>query len=146
MTRQGAPDPAEPGGTSADPADAVRGVDASVWGTSYSAWSDAEIVDFSKILDEIVLDVEPIRHTPTPPPPKDIWTWIRSSISIGTIIDIGANTGDYAEFLDSFFHPAAIYAFEPLDSCQPSLRELAQRLPRLKVFQLALADDEGEET
>lgn len=78
--------------------------------------------------------------------PVDIWTWIRTSTSVKTVIDIGANTGDYSEYFDSVFHPSAIYAFEPLASCQPRLRALAERLPALRVFQMALADTAGEET
>lgn len=97
-------------------------------------------------IDEIALDLEPVGFTPSPPPAADVWSWIRSMTRIATIIDIGANSGDYAEFLDSFFRPKMIYAFEPLASCQAPLRELAGRLPHLEVMQLALADEAGEAT
>lgn len=97
-------------------------------------------------VDEIVAQAEPVQYTLTPAPTKDAWVWLRSASRIGTVIDIGANTGDYAEFLNSFFRPSAIYAFEPLPSCQPRLQALAQSIPHLRVFPVALADAEGEET
>lgn len=96
-------------------------------------------------VDEIVSQAEPVRFSPTPPPSKDVWSWLHTSASIGTVIDIGANTGDYAEFLNSFFKPNAIFAFEPLASCQPRLQALAEQIPHLRVFQVALADEAGEE-
>lgn len=102
--------------------------------------------DLWKDLDDIIVHAEPVRYTPTPTPTKDVWVWLRNSAQIGTVIDIGANTGDYAEFLNSFFRPKAIYAFEPLASCQPRLATLAEQIPHLKVFQVALAEAEGEET
>ncbi len=99
-----------------------------------------------KDLDDIVAHAEPVRYTPTPAPPKDVWVWLRSTARIGTVIDIGANTGDYAEFLDGFFKPSTIYAFEPLASCQPRLAALAEKMPHLRVFRVALSEAEGEET
>jgi FkbM family methyltransferase len=105
-------------------------------GTPSSLWQD---------VDEIVAQAEPVRFTPAPPPSKDVWSWLHSSANIGTVIDIGANTGDYAEFLESFFKPKAIFAFEPLESCQPRLQTLAEQIPHLRVFQVALADEPGEE-
>ena len=99
------------------------------------------------VLTRAVLEADRFEYTPPPPPPaRDVWLWVRSTVPVKTIIDIGANTGDYAEFLDRFFQPAAIYAFEPLTSCQPRLQQLAERLGHMQVFQIALDDHEGEET
>jgi FkbM family methyltransferase len=102
--------------------------------------------DLWKDLDDIIVHAEPVRYSPQPAPTKDVWVWLRATARIGTVIDIGANTGDYAEFLDGFFKPRAIYAFEPLASCQPRLAALAEKIPHLRVFQVALAETEGEET
>lgn len=79
-------------------------------------------------------------------PAWDVWTWIRRTSNIHTIIDIGANEGSYVAYLDEFFKPAAIHAFEPLASCQPKLAALRETIPQLTVHQVALADQAGQET
>ena len=88
-----------------------------------------------------------------PSPPSDtgsstweMWSWLRSTSNIRTVIDIGANDGEYAAYFGEFFKPAAIHAFEPLASCQPKLASLRERLPQLTIHQLALADNDGEAT
>ncbi|MGE3911817.1 MAG: FkbM family methyltransferase [Chloroflexota bacterium] len=86
------------------------------------------------------------------PPPSagvpawDIWTWVRATSSIKTIIDIGANDGQYAEYLNDFFKPAVVHAFEPLLGCQPQLAALSEKIPHLTVHQVALSDENGEAT
>ena len=44
-----------------------------------------------------------------------LWTWLRQTYSIETIIDIGANNGEFAEFLASYFNAKETYVFEPLN-------------------------------
>lgn len=88
---------------------------------------------------------------PLPPPDTgstswEIWSWVRSTTSVRTVIDIGANDGEYAAYLGEFYSPAAIHAFEPLASCQPKLAGLKEKLPQLTVHQLALSDTDGEAT
>jgi len=86
------------------------------------------------------------------PPPSagapvwDIWTWVRATSSVKTVIDIGANDGQYAEYLNDFFKPTVIHAFEPLAVCQPKLAALGQKIPHLTVHHVALADEAGEAT
>src|SRR5688572_33421182 len=100
-----------------------------------------------EVLDRALLEAERFQYTPPPPPPTpDVWIWVRAALSIKTVIDIGANTGDYVEFLNRFFRPETVYAFEPLASCQPRLQQLAEQLGNMQVFQVALDDHEGEET
>src|SRR4051794_38151517 len=79
-------------------------------------------------------------------PAWDVWSWIRETSDIRTIVDIGANTGAYVSYLHEFFHPAAIHAFEPLAACQPKLAALREQIPALTIHQLALADEPGQET
>lgn len=79
-------------------------------------------------------------------PEWEIWSWVRSTTSIGTVIDIGANDGEYARYLNEFYKPQVIHAFEPLDNCQPKLAALAQELPHLTVHQVALSDSDGKAT
>lgn len=90
-------------------------------------------------------------YTLVPAPPTtsgtttwELWGWIKATANIRTVIDIGANSGEYSEHLGSFFEAEAIHAFEPLPSCQPQLLALRQRLPNLTVHQLALSDSDGE--
>lgn len=100
-----------------------------------------------EVLDRALLEASRFEYTPPPPRPAlDVWVWVRNTLSVKTVIDIGANTGDYAEFLNDFFRPAVVYAFEPLASCQPRLQALKERIGHMQVFQVALDDHEGEET
>ena len=100
-----------------------------------------------EVLDRAVLEAERFEYTPPPPPPAlDVWVWVRASLSVATVIDIGANTGEYVEFLNTFFRPQTVYAFEPLASCQPRLQQVAERIGNMQIFQVALDDHEGEET
>jgi FkbM family methyltransferase len=78
------------------------------------------------------------------PPVWDVWDWVAQSTRIRTLIDIGANDGGYTEYLNGFFKPAAVHAFEPLAASQPSLTALDARLPHLTVHPVALADEPGE--
>jgi FkbM family methyltransferase len=77
------------------------------------------------------------------PPVWDIWDWVARSTTIRTLIDIGANDGAYSEYLNDFFKPVAVHAFEPLAATQPSLAALDARLPHLTVHPLALSDAPG---
>lgn len=79
-------------------------------------------------------------------PVWDAWDWIRDTTNIRTIVDIGANDGSYSEYLSDFFEPEVVHAFEPLPSYHEPLLALSQRLPRLTVHPLALAEAPGEAT
>ena len=77
-------------------------------------------------------------------PVWDVWDWIRASSCIRTIVDIGANDGSYSAYLNGFFSPGAVHAFEPLAEGQARLEALKARIPHLSVHPLALADESGE--
>lgn len=111
--------------------------------------ADAELIaaPVATSLDAILVDAATDDLSPTPPAPQiDIWPWVRSTMSIRTILDIGANVGDFGEFLYGYFQPSAMYVFEPLPSCQPLLQEMAARHANITVFDVALSDYEGEQT
>src|SRR3954469_24341253 len=78
------------------------------------------------------------------PPTWDLWDWVARTTQVRTLIDIGANDGAYAEYLNDFFKPEVVHAFEPLAPTQPQLAALSARLPHLTVHALALADEPGE--
>ncbi|NET84254.1 MAG: FkbM family methyltransferase [Moorea sp. SIO1F2] len=81
----------------------------------------------------------------SPDPGRDIWRWVRETYSIKTVIDIGANNGDFAEFLACYFNAKQTYVFEPLPSYLSDLEGKAAKIPNLKIFNVALSDYEGEE-
>ena len=70
----------------------------------------------------------------------DLFPWVRDTQNIQTVIDIGANNGDFAAFLYRFFKPKATYVFEPLASCAEDLRSKASSIPNFYVFNLGLSD------
>jgi FkbM family methyltransferase len=68
-----------------------------------------------------------------------------SRLSIGTVIDVGANEGQFARMILGFFPEAALYCFEPLEGPFRKLSAWAQdRSDQVRCFQLALGDREGE--
>ena len=79
-------------------------------------------------------------------PVWDAWDWLRATGDVRTVIDIGANDGAYAEYLDGFFTPAVIHAFEPLPACQEKLRARRARMPHLQLHEVALDERAGEAT
>lgn len=73
----------------------------------------------------------------------DIWNWLRSSQKIKTVIDIGANSGEFAEFLSTYFGASKTYAIEPLPSCADTIKARSGNIKNLTVFSCALSDHEG---
>lgn len=76
----------------------------------------------------------------------DMWTWLRSSGGIRTIVDIGANNGDFAEYLASYFDARRTLAIEPLPSLTAKIRDRSKTIRNLTVFECALADYDGRTT
>ena len=64
--------------------------------------------------------------------------------NIRTVIDIGANVGEFTAVFAELFPDARIYAFEPLLDCFEQLRKVAKQYQgRVKVFNIALGTQEG---
>jgi FkbM family methyltransferase len=76
----------------------------------------------------------------------DIWTWVRDTTDIKTVIDIGANDGQYTEYLNDYFKPAKVHAFEPLPACLTKLDALRPKIPHLTIHPLAASDEDGTAT
>lgn len=72
----------------------------------------------------------------------DIWTWLRVSGGIRTILDIGANNGEFAEFLSSYFDAKRTIAIEPLPGCAAQIRQREKTISNLTVFECAVSDRE----
>ncbi len=78
--------------------------------------------------------------------PPDLFAWLRSTQKIRTVIDLGAHTGEYSEFLSSFFRAEATYAFEPLPECVAAIEAKSHKITNLKIFNCALSDQAGRMT
>lgn len=66
-------------------------------------------------------------------------------INPSTILDIGANRGMFARTLHHLYPQADIIAFEPLVDCYVDLCALQARIRNLECYNLALADQSGED-
>jgi len=71
--------------------------------------------------------------------------WLQSA-AIRTVIDVGANAGQFSSAIRCFLPEAQIYAFEPLPDCYEALcRRLANR-DRFQGFCTAVGAESGEVT
>lgn len=61
-----------------------------------------------------------------------------------TIIDVGANRGQFSLFARHYYSHAMIYAFEPLDNPFSKLSALFASDPRVRVVKSAVGDVDGE--
>lgn len=59
---------------------------------------------------------------------------------INGVLDIGANTGQFARWAAAFFAGKPIHCFEPLPDCVANLRLLAERNPNIIVHPFALGE------
>ena len=65
-------------------------------------------------------------------------------LPIRTVIDVGANEGQFAKWISSIFSEARIYCFEPLPRPFKALNGWAEsRAGLVKTFNAALGDEEG---
>jgi FkbM family methyltransferase len=63
---------------------------------------------------------------------------------VKTVIDIGANVGEFTTIFAEVFPDARIYAFEPLPDCFAQLSKVARRYQgRVKEFDIALGAQQG---
>ena len=61
-----------------------------------------------------------------------------------TIIDVGANTGQFAIASAKIFPFSSIYSFEPAPHCIAQLRRNVSSLPQIHVYPFAIGDSEGK--
>ena len=67
-----------------------------------------------------------------------------TDLPIRTIIDVGANTGQFARMILKFFPNAHLYCFEPLPIPFSELNNwAANQGARIKVFNIAIGDNQG---
>lgn len=71
--------------------------------------------------------------------------WLRSA-GITTLLDVGANTGQFASAFRVVLPTAHIYSFEPLPDCCQRLRRKLSPRGRFEAFNVALGNTRGEMT
>jgi len=65
-------------------------------------------------------------------------------MGIRSIIDVGANVGEFTAIFAELFPDARVYAFEPLPDCFTQLTKVAKQYQgRVKAFNIALGTQEG---
>lgn len=71
------------------------------------------------------------------------FVWLTNQ-NIKTILDIGANTGQFARMIHEVLPEAKVYSFEPLQDCYEELVEKMKGVPNFKAFNVALGAEDGE--
>ncbi|MFC1483889.1 FkbM family methyltransferase [Candidatus Neomarinimicrobiota bacterium] len=69
----------------------------------------------------------------------------RQGIEPKTVIDVGANIGQFSVASKKLFPDAHVYSFEPLPECIDKLRKNVSRLRDVTVFPVALGERVGPE-
>lgn len=73
------------------------------------------------------------------------WRFLKG-MDIKTILDIGANEGQFAEEIYNIFPEANIYSFEPLKDTYEKLGENFKSKDRLYTYNIGLGEEEGNKT
>ena len=68
--------------------------------------------------------------------------WLRT-LGVRTILDIGANTGQFASVAQAAFPEAQIYSFEPLPECFQRLQANLAKAGRFRAFNVGLGREAG---
>jgi FkbM family methyltransferase len=78
--------------------------------------------------------------------PYELWKrqmgWL-TEFNLATVLDIGANTGQFASCISRLLPTAKIYSFEPLPDCFEQLQINMANAENFKAFNVALADRTG---
>lgn len=92
-----------------------------------------------KVFNQIGLDIIRISKSP-----RHSLLGLRN-LPIKTIIDVGANKGQFAKYIKPLFPEAHLYCFEPLPEPFKELKQWEEKYRNEKVtaFNLALGDNEG---
>ena len=68
---------------------------------------------------------------------------LRLGIHPHTVIDVGANIGQFTVAASKLFENPKVFAFEPLPVCVEKLRVLATKIPDIEIYKLAIGDRNG---
>ncbi|MGB0579777.1 MAG: FkbM family methyltransferase [Limisphaerales bacterium] len=89
-------------------------------------------------------DARPARRMRIPLPLYRMFNRIRLLTPVNTILDVGANIGEFSEWVAKFWPEAKIHAFEPLPCCLSPLQQVAARHPQVSIHEFALGEKSGE--
>ncbi len=70
------------------------------------------------------------------------YRWLQQR-GIATVLDIGANTGQFAAIIRQVLPDAMIYSFEPLEECYRELRAKAAKMMPMECYPFALGKSEA---
>lgn len=73
---------------------------------------------------------------------KNKFVWLKE-LNINTMLDIGANTGQFALQINESLPSVEIYSFEPLKSVYPQLLKKTGEIKNFRAFNMALGDFNG---
>ncbi len=99
---------------------------------------------FKKAVNRLGLDIRLTRNIAQAEARRKLEAWRRSWLAlrnlgpIRTVLDVGANEGQFSTMIRGVFPDAAIYAFEPLADCQDALRRCLAEAPGSRIFPVAL--------
>lgn len=68
--------------------------------------------------------------------------WLKTS-NIRTVIDVGANVGQFASTMNHLLPDAEVYSFEPLADCYEAMRLRLAGVPNFHPFKLALGSEDS---
>lgn len=71
------------------------------------------------------------------------YAWL-TNLNINTVIDIGANEGQFAQQAREIFPSAVIHSFEPIKPVFEKLKKNLSADPNTRLYNFALGDIEGE--
>lgn len=69
---------------------------------------------------------------------------ILGNFNIATILDVGANEGQYASGVINLGYSGAIYSFEPISSVYQKLQKKSSTNPRWSAFQIGIGSSEDK--
>lgn len=93
------------------------------------------------VMNRLGYDISNMRHTS-----RYTLAGLRS-LNVGSVIDVGANVGQFAKMITEIFLNAKLYCFEPLPHAFQQLKDWAlTRDGRVQVFNLALGNSKGRVT
>lgn len=76
--------------------------------------------------------------------PYEPYGWLKEW-RIRTILDIGANVGQFASQIHRLIPDAMLYSFEPLEECYDQLLDTMKSVPRFRAYNVALGDKNDRE-
>ena len=69
--------------------------------------------------------------------------WLKD-LEISTVVDIGANVGEFTAIFNELFPTSQIYAFEPIPICFDKLNDRVSNLKNVKTYNIGLGSKNGE--